>query len=318
MIPFSIIIPVYNVSEFLSECIGSVLQQNYTNFEMILIDDGSTDNSGEMCAEFSNLDSRIRVVHQENRGLSAARNAGIDAAKGEYIIFLDSDDLWDNKDVLNILAQRIDKFFPDVISFNYRKFDNNGQYDPYFSMDSSTQLLTLQDMIDRELWIACAWNKVIKKTLFDGKSLHFVEGITSEDMDWCVRLALKATKFDYLNLVVVRYRQRASSISQSSTCAKVRCVLNNICNCIAIINEHDNADRLLLKPYIGYQYGTLLFHLASLASSPEKKELVLAASDLRYLLKWSKNWKVRLLDLVTSIFGIRLTLFALKQVKGLL
>ena len=319
MIQFSIIIPVYNVSKFLPECVRSVLQQNYPNFEIILINDGSTDNSGEICNEFSHSDSRIRVIHQENRGLSAARNVGINESKGDYIIFLDSDDLWDNKNVLSILAQRVESYSPDVLSFNYCKFDDNRQYEPYFSKNSSsTQLLTLQDVIDKDLWIACAWNKVIKKKLFDGNCLRFVEGITSEDMDWCVRLALKATKFDYLDIVVVKYRQRESSISQSATPRKVRCVLENITNCIILMNEHKRENSEVLKPFIGYQYGTLLFHLSSLSSSIEKDKLIAEAASLRYLLRWSKNHKVRLLNLTTTIFGIKFTLFLLKQFRGLL
>ena len=88
----SVIIPVYNVEKYLAECVDSVLAQSCQNYEIILVDDGATDSSGRMCDEYARKDSRIRVIHQSNGGLSAARNAGLDAAQGEYVYFLDSDD----------------------------------------------------------------------------------------------------------------------------------------------------------------------------------------------------------------------------------
>ena len=93
----SVVIPVYNVEKYLKECIDSVIRQTYTNWELILIDDGSCDKSGEICDEFSNRDSRIHVLHQINQGVSFARNKGIEAAKGEYLIFIDSDDWIDDQ-----------------------------------------------------------------------------------------------------------------------------------------------------------------------------------------------------------------------------
>ena len=88
----SIIVPIYNVEQYISKCIESILAQTYRDFELILVDDGSPDNCGKICDEYAKQDSRVHVIHQENSGLSAARNAGIDDAKGEYIMFVDSDD----------------------------------------------------------------------------------------------------------------------------------------------------------------------------------------------------------------------------------
>ncbi|MBQ5852329.1 MAG: glycosyltransferase family 2 protein, partial [Lachnospiraceae bacterium] len=88
----SIVVPVYNVEKYLERCVDSLINQTYENIEILLIDDGSKDNSGQMCDEYANKDSRITVYHKENGGLSDARNYGMDRAKGEYIIFIDSDD----------------------------------------------------------------------------------------------------------------------------------------------------------------------------------------------------------------------------------
>lgn len=88
----SIIVPIYNVEQYISKCIESILAQTYRDFELILVDDGSTDMCGKICDEYAKQDSRVHVIHQENKGVSAARNAGISLAKGEYIMFVDSDD----------------------------------------------------------------------------------------------------------------------------------------------------------------------------------------------------------------------------------
>ena len=92
----SVIIPVYNVEKYLKDCINSILNQTYSNWEMILVDDGSVDNSGDICDKFSKNDSRIHVIHQTNKGVSFARNKGIEKANGEYLIFIDSDDWIEN------------------------------------------------------------------------------------------------------------------------------------------------------------------------------------------------------------------------------
>ncbi|MDU2552528.1 MAG: glycosyltransferase family 2 protein, partial [Staphylococcus epidermidis] len=95
MSEISIIVPVYNVENYLKKCVESILSQTFTDFELLLVDDGSTDSSGEMCDELKRLDERIKVIHKENGGLSSARNAGIDVAKGKYLTFVDSDDYID-------------------------------------------------------------------------------------------------------------------------------------------------------------------------------------------------------------------------------
>ena len=116
---FTVIIPVYNVAAYLAKCIDSVLKQEFKQYEVILIDDGSTDESGTICDKFAEQDKRIVVIHQKNKGLSAARNIGIENAKGEYILFLDSDDYWHDSSALNIIYSRLNVSNADILSFNY-------------------------------------------------------------------------------------------------------------------------------------------------------------------------------------------------------
>ena len=311
---FSIVIPVYNVAPYLGECLDSVLCQKFRDFEVIAVDDGSTDESGRICDEYARRDSRIRVIHQKNRGLSGARNAGIRQAVGEYLLFLDSDDYWRDDNVLVAMAEKIGKTNPDVLSFNDVKFCGKVFDAPYFGGASWDDMEneTFSHQIQRELWIACAWNKAVRRRLFWQGNLDFVEGITSEDMDWCLRLALAADKFDYLDTVVVCYRQRESSISGTTSPKKVRTVLGNIRRCLELLEENGTDRAEQLKPFVAYQYGTALYHLAKLKASAEKEELLAQAEKLRYLLRWSRNRKIRLLNMTASLGGLRCTLAMLR------
>lgn len=303
---FSIIIPVYNVEEYLDVCISSVCNQSYRDFEVILIDDGSTDGSGTVCDKWERLDSRIRVIHQNNGGLSVARNVGVDIALGDYIIFLDSDDYWKNENVLDFIASRLKITNADVLSFNYEKIDESKKSKVYFHtiQDMPTRLKkrdSLKYHIDRGLWIACAWNKAINRRLFSTYQLDFKVGIRSEDMDWCVRLALCAESFDYINLVGVCYRQREASISKTVTVQSVKELLDNIECCIKLLNKaDDNEKKVLLRPYIAYQYGTSLVYISMISQEKEYGRFLAWADENKGILQWSQDRKIKLLRRVSK------------------
>ena len=122
MLVISVIIPVYNVERYLLECIDSVLSQSYKNIEIILVDDGSTDSSSLICDQIKEKSDKVVVIHKQNGGLSDARNAGIQVATGEYILFLDSDDFWDDKNAVFNLVNRVTKTQADVLNFSYKKY----------------------------------------------------------------------------------------------------------------------------------------------------------------------------------------------------
>lgn len=314
MVTFSVVIPVYNVSKYLRLCINSVLAQSYRDFEVILVNDGSTDGSGTICEEYTYRDNRVRVINQQNKGSSAARNVGISAATGDYVLFLDSDDYWKSHDVLEKIAKRIELTKPAVLSFNYEKFDGEKHYSPYFKSETMPLPITnsFQYQSEKELWVACAWNKAVRREIFTGEALRFREGITSEDVDWCIRLALEAENFDYLDSVVVCYRQREQSISRNVSARNVEILKENICYCLSILEESKGNRVELLKPYIAYQFATFLFHLAALTESEEKNILIKQAKEMCRLLKWSQNRKAKILDWATNLGGLTLTLWLLR------
>ncbi|MCD7951058.1 MAG: glycosyltransferase [Erysipelotrichaceae bacterium] len=125
-IMFSIIVPVYQVEKYLNDCINSILNQSYKDYEIILVDDGSYDLSPIICDQYQNKYSNIKAIHKQNKGLSSARNIGLLNAKGDYILFIDSDDLWvDDVQILEKIAIKLNKYHCDVLIFNYKKFNSS-------------------------------------------------------------------------------------------------------------------------------------------------------------------------------------------------
>lgn len=313
---FSIIIPVYNVEDYLNACLESVLSQSCTDFEVVLVDDGSTDRSGEICGCWAEKDERIKVIHKVNGGLSSARNRGQDAAIGEYIMYLDSDDYWLSDDVLEKISDRLAVSNADVLVFNLRKDSGGRLSDAYFSIGiQASDGLTGQDSMEyifsNHLWTACAWNKVVRKKLYSDGALRFREGVTAEDVDWCYRLALQADSFDYLNLCVVAYRQRNSSITGTMTLQKFRDLLENIQMCLKRSIDIKGEKNKLLLGYVSFLYGILLFDYAGLPDSVEKRGILWDVKNLAYLLDYSSNPKITLIRSVKKVFGLRMTLAVL-------
>ncbi|SDB46627.1 Glycosyltransferase involved in cell wall bisynthesis [Pseudobutyrivibrio sp. YE44] len=178
----SIIVPVYNVESFLEHCITSILSQTYENFEMILVDDGSTDSSGMICDEWAKKDSRISVIHQANGGLSAARNSGIDVAKGKYLCFIDSDDFVTDSFV-NDFVKAMDENDADFVMCNIassRLADSEAPIEEKRIMNASDCRDWLSNPIAREYVImVVAWNKMYKREIF--ANYRFEPGLIHED-----------------------------------------------------------------------------------------------------------------------------------------
>ncbi len=320
---FSIIIPVYNVENYLDECVDSVIRQLYTNFEIVLVDDGSTDKSGDICDAWTLKDSRVHVVHRSNGGLSAARNTGIDAAKGKYLLFLDSDDYWVSDTFLEQVSERIVLTGPDVLIANYCKVTDGIMSKPYFEKQQNMPLQlekekSLKYVTENGLWVATACNKIIRSRLFENGKLRFVEGIISEDVDWCLRLALQADQFDYCNLMMFAYRQRGNSLSHAMTLRKIQHQFDNIERCLSLIKDANEEKQKLLQPYIAYQSGMLYFNIALLPQKNDRKSACAQAKAFAPLLKGTADKRLLFVYYTIKILGIRCTVGLLRLVSCLL
>ena len=216
---FSIIVPVYNVEEYLPQCVKSIVRQTYKNFEIILVDDGANDKSGEICDQFAKKDERIRVIHKQNGGLSSARNAGIKKAVGKYIIFVDSDDYWSNNSMLKQLTFYLGEK-EELAIWKYRRCEekallcNDGE-------DATVKEYSLsydyKILFSKEILFASAWYEAIPRAWFLSQNLFFEENVVSEDIEWFGRLLECTTRIAYFEAPFYTYRNRCGSISNVIT-----------------------------------------------------------------------------------------------------
>ncbi|CAN1493527.1 WcaA Glycosyltransferases involved in cell wall biogenesis [Flavobacteriaceae bacterium] len=218
---FSIIVPVYNVENYLKQCLDSILCQMYNDFEIILVNDGSTDSSPEICTFYKNRSTKIVLVNKENGGLSDARNVALQKCKGDYIIFTDSDDYWVGVKVLREINELIKESDPDIIIHEESRFfstnDVKCKYNQNFlkqkSGDFKKEVLQL---IYFDLFVACAWDKIIKKSILLNNELYFPLGRKSEDIEWCGKLLNCIDTFTIYSKSFYVYRQgRIGSITAS-------------------------------------------------------------------------------------------------------
>ena len=186
-VEISVIIPVYNVEPYLEECVGSVLRQSYRDFEIILVDDGSTDCSGEICDKYREEDGRVRVIHQENGGLSAARNSGLKAAAGKYVYFLDSDD-YIEEETLEQLINIAKEEAADVVFFDGYVFFTDCEEEPDIMKYERVQRYTsangkevLQELLKNDEYRTAVPLMFFRREYLMENKLWFCEGILHED-----------------------------------------------------------------------------------------------------------------------------------------
>lgn len=190
----SVIVPVFNVEKYLRKCFDSIKNQSYTNIEVILVDDGSTDNSSYLCDELCKEDNRVKVIHQENSGLSEARNVGIRAAKGQYITCIDSDD-YVSLDLINYLYRLLVKYECKMSLCTHTIVYNNGSHLKVIG-SGSEGVLTAHDCIKSMLYHGqvdtSAWGKLYERDLFD--DISYPEGMRYEDIGTTYKLFIKSEK----------------------------------------------------------------------------------------------------------------------------
>lgn len=207
----SVVIPVYNVEDYVRKCIVSVINQTYSNLEILVVDDGSTDHSGQICDELAATDGRIRVFHTFNGGLSAARNLGIDHATGFFIAFVDSDD-WIEPDMYQFLYQQIIEYDADIsVCSHYIDKGNDIRckrqvnYPIVCNRDEAMNMLMTDKILHNY-----AWDKLYKRSLFEG--LHYPEGILYEDIAFTYKVMYRTQRVLVYALPKYHYTVRPGSI----------------------------------------------------------------------------------------------------------
>ena len=230
----SIIVPVYNVADYLAKCLDSLLAQDLpqNEYEIIVVNDGSSDNSEEIAQQYADKYVNITLINQENQGLSGARNTGIKHAKGDYIQFVDSDDYLE-ENVLGGLMKQVEKDDLDVLRFNYENVNDNGEIinpnkDPKHFVDFSNEVVDGLTFLNKRLGPACyAVQFIIKKKLLIDNNIIFKSGIYFEDTEWTPRMLLKTNRVASTKTVAYYYLMRDGSITKAVNKEKQRKVLED-------------------------------------------------------------------------------------------
>lgn len=211
----SIIVPVYNVENYLQKCIDSILAQTFTDFELILVDDGSPDNCPALCDAAAAKDARIRVLHQKNGGLSAARNAGLDVARGEWIGFVDSDD-YIAPEMYETLYKAVQSTGADLALCDYVKVDETGALCTQTHVAVPQKSLTGRELLQKAYWttVQIACNKLYHRTIF--AQLRYPVGKLNEDFFVIPEICLNTQKAVVVPDVLYYYVQRGDSIMGKS------------------------------------------------------------------------------------------------------
>lgn len=306
---FSFIVPVYKVEQYLRQCVDSILSQEYKNFELILVDDGSPDNSGKICDEYAKNHENVFTFHKENGGLSDARNYGLSKATGEYILFVDSDDfIFENS--LTEIAKICQKSSADLVFLKGFKFyENNSSLDELDQdihiddFNSKDKILKYLSSLNKFPGSACT--KAIKREFLIKNNLVFLKGLLSEDIDWMIRVLKKMSSCTSINVPYYCYRQnRLNSISNSISAKNINSILK-IISTHAILDVTNKEDEYI-NNFLAYEYMILIANYASLTKE-EKNKVASDVYEYKWLLKYKNNSKVKLTYIIKNIVGIKLT-----------
>lgn len=312
---FSIIVPIYNVEKYLSACIDSILAQTYGDYEIILVDDGSTDTSPQICDQYANQYACIHVIHKPNGGLSDARNVGLKVARGEYIFFIDSDDYLIDNAVLSRIVDKL-KGKPDVVAFKAVKwFESTGKmgvntYDLSVSSDSLEPYEKYLELIDKDTYSNSAWSKVIKHSILDVNHIEFEKGLLGEDNDWYYKVVSHLTSLELINEPLYVYRQRAGSITKTYTKKNMEHLLWIIEKWTKYVNEGEfTGNKEVIRNSLAKQYCHAIIGYCSLSHA---KEFLPRLKRQNYLLQYSNNPRVKAFRRLNRLVGLSGTIWLLK------
>lgn len=311
----SVIIPIYNIEEYVSRCVESVLRQSYKNIEIILIDDGSTDSSGQLCDEYEAQDERIVVVHKSNGGLSDARNVGIDIATGKYLVFVDGDD-WISERHIELLYADLISSSADIsicscsISYDGNNAFTHPQKKIHFVMGSEE---TIEKMLFSRYFSVSAPFKLYKRVLFNG--IRFPVGKLYEDMYTTYKVVQKAERIVFSNDNTYSYFQRVGSITSQKLGKKQF----ELFDAIQEIQDQYKNNKNILKAIKHQKLVACMGLLCNCAfeQKEEKDELWKYVKQNRWAVLFDKNTIIRIRAFcILSYMGKNITILTLRWYYG--
>lgn len=312
---FSIIVPVYNIKDYIERCIHSVLNQTYANFELILVDDGSSDGSESVCDYYATKYSNIKVIHQTNAGLSSARNTALKIARGNYIIFLDGDDFWIENTLLQEINVRIERENVDLVAFGGKEYycENDGdkfkQLKVVFDKECviTTEEYIKSSLKKNELYPWYAWLYAIRRDILVNHKFEFPEGRYYEDVYAVWRMLNLTRSVSVIPMEAYAYRQqRIGAITNSITYQKLYDFLwaneTNIQD-ILKMDMGEDVRKLLLDSFSKNYYSCCI--LQGELSGEEKKEYYRELKKKRYLMDYALSRKWVMIRRISKVIGFR-------------
>lgn len=311
---FSIIIPIYNVQEYLKECVDSVLTQSFQDFEIILVDDGSPDDSGKICDDYAQQDQRVVVVHKENGGSSSARNAGLKRATGTYVIFLDSDDFYEDNTLLERLHKEAVESDGDFILFGSKRMQHSTRVkqtqglEDYSIINQIPQKDRMKWLMQRDALSAAAYLRGIKRSFLEKYSLFFREDFkTGEDLEWMLNCLSNSPTLYGIQGQPYIYRVRDNSHCTSEKKSMFwQYRYQAIQYGIEYVSQSKGSlqEKEAIYGYLAYLYYIFVAECAQEPVPEKRKEAIRHCKELKWLTKYSIGKKSLLCKWVVRLVGL--------------
>ena len=308
---FSLIIPVYNCEKYIHECIDSIISQTFSNWELILVDDGSTDNSGDICQNYCESDNRIKYIKQENGGASKARNTGLDNAYGEFIIFIDSDDYYGSKDALCLVKKCIDDHNSDVVVFGCTDFNmitgvefvsrSNYNFD-VISKENKND--TLHYLLSNKLIPGAPWLFAFSREIVHNNNIKFKLGIQDEDYDFVLSVFYFSSSIYAIDEPFYMYRNgRPDSVTGSGNIKMIYGIDYTIEKWYKLCKNIENQQIVVdILNYLAFIF-TTGFVISGRMDSPHLNEAKLLMKKHDYILNYGYWKKTKIIKVFYKLLG---------------
>ena len=306
---FSIIIPVYKVEQYIHRCIDSVLSQSYKDFEIILVDDGSPDSCPQICDEYAAKDHRIKVIHKKNGGSSDARNFGIEAAVGEYLLFIDSDDYWNDDNALSDLYVECSKNYDivlfgtkDIIAESKSIVPKRGNYDLLALKKSKHSAIS--SLIQTGEFPGSAWVMAYRRAFVIEHQIRFEVGIKAEDIDWLLHVFTKLESISAIrNSFYMYVKNRPGSITNTADIKSAYDIMFSVKKWRSFLEIENSEYNKCLLSFLGYQYLTAILIYGGL-NKENKAEIYPLINAEKSIVKHVIGKRARIASQIVSKTGI--------------
>ncbi len=320
---FSVIIPVYQAEKYIKRSVESVLAQRFSDWELILADDGSKDHSPELCDDFAKKDSRIQVLHKENGGAASARNQGVEAALGDYILFLDSDDYWEGEDFMDILKANLQKHKSDICLYGcmdefadtHQRVQSRGNYHLELFQKGSKGDILMSLIRTNEFpgscWIMAAGREFLKKN-----KITFLEGNRAEDIDWILQVLSKAENLSCIKEPYYIYsKNRNDSVTGTAGIKSIESILDTVQSwSVRLRKENDRKVYTALNSYLIFELLTAVILYGGLTGEEKAKvDSRFRKINIDYSAMAGK--KIIIVGFIYRLFGVKKTSKILKLLR---